>query len=105
MSRVDPLMSYEPKNTVWLDPDGKTLRFGRESAKGTPDGVAVGECYVEVDGYWVWVPPDRQGCWESPSLRLVADFLDESNAEWDAKIQKFFEEERKKPSSGSAHLE
>lgn len=87
----------EQKSTVWLDPDEKTLRFGRESAKGTSDGVAIGECYREVDGYLVWVPPERQGSWDAYGLRLVADFLDEANREWDETLRRWIEEDMGKP--------
>jgi hypothetical protein len=94
----------EQKTTVWLDPDGKTLRYGRESAKDTSVGIAIGECYIEVDGYWVWVPPDRGGCWEPHALRVVADFLDEKNAKWDSELRAYFEKQKQKPSGGSAEL-
>lgn len=79
---------------LWLDPDGKTLRYGREGMRGTDEGAAVGEVYVEVDGYWVWAPPVGGGFWESPHLRMVADYLDEANREWHASVVAYFESHR-----------
>lgn len=84
-------MAAEPRTAMWLDPDGKTLRFGRRGQAGTDDGVNIGECYREVDGYLVWVPRENGGCWEAPHLRMVADFLDEANREWHESVMAYFD--------------
>lgn len=46
------------------------------------------ECYREVDGYFVWWPNGPlNGFHDSDSLRQMADWLDEMNAEWDKIVQ------------------
>ena len=53
------------------------------------NGTRMGEIYAEIDGYYVFVPDcSRRGFWSAESLRGIADFLDERNREWNAKIKK-----------------
>lgn len=51
------------------------------------NGVALGEIYMEVDGYYVFEPGrDSNGFWEAYVLRAIADKLDEMNKAWDAEV-------------------
>ena len=50
----------------------------------------IGYIYMEVDGYWVFMPKTGQGHWDSYSLRAIADKLDELNKPWDDKIKREF---------------
>lgn len=52
-------------------------------------GTDLGSCYQEVDGYYVWVP-EGNGAWDTYSLRLIANFLEEINKEWDEEIKEYF---------------
>src|SRR5271166_1131228 len=45
------------------------------------------DIYMENDGYYVYWPKENNGFWESWALRIVADLLDEMNAEWDKQVQ------------------
>lgn len=56
------------------------------------NGVDMGEFYMEVDGYYVYVPILRGGFWPAYMLRAVADKLDEVNASWDKQVQDYFNE-------------
>jgi len=51
------------------------------------NGVKLGYAYAEVDGYYVFVPETRNGFWSSYTLRMIAERLDELNAEWDLKVK------------------
>ena len=52
----------------------------------------VGRCYMEVDGYYVFVPLTEGGFWDEFSLRFIADFLEEKNKEWNKRLEKYFNE-------------
>lgn len=55
------------------------------------NGAYIGEVYVEVDGYWVWVAPEPStGCWSSGVLKEIAEFLDELNGPWDKEVREYF---------------
>jgi len=45
------------------------------------------QCYHGVDGYLMWDPKDTQGLMTARDLRLIADYLDEANKDWDAKVR------------------
>lgn len=48
------------------------------------NGKYLGYCYVEVDGYYVFVnDPTNNGAWSDYVLRAIADVLTELNKEWD----------------------
>ena len=50
---------------------------------------SIGEFIKDVDGYYYyWPNPDLRGSWNSNSLRVIADKLDEVNKEWDNHIIK-----------------
>ena len=51
------------------------------------DKVDIGSVYREVDGYMVYVPNDNSGFFNEYTLRMIADFLEEQNKEWDDKIK------------------
>lgn len=56
------------------------------------NGSFIGDIYPEVDGYYVWVPPEPfLGCWESHVLRHIADYLDEINKPWHDEVCQYFE--------------
>lgn len=57
------------------------------------NGKLIGEIYMEVDGYYVYVFPSSAGCWEAAVLREIADLLDYLNAPWDAEVRKYFSTE------------
>lgn len=52
--------------------------------------INVGTLYVEVDGFWVFVPDrSRGGFVEAWFLRALADKLDSLNADWQANIDDY----------------
>jgi len=57
------------------------------------NGVDMGELYKEIDGYYVYWPIDRKGFWSSVPMRIIADKLDELNADWDREVKEFFEKQ------------
>lgn len=44
------------------------------------------------DGYLYFYPKESRGALSSHHLRIVADYLDEMNAEWDAQVSRMCEE-------------
>lgn len=61
------------------------------------NGVYMGDFVVHVDGYYYWwpEPTDRGGIIQGWVLRELADRLDELNADWDAHINAYFENNNK----------
>lgn len=56
------------------------------------NGVLLGECVKDVDGYWKFgFRADRSGLWDDGPLMLIADMLIELNMEWDQQIKEYFE--------------
>lgn len=46
--------------------------------------------YRDNDGYFVYLPKENQGVFNSLSLRSLADLLDFVNQTWDARIRRYF---------------
>jgi len=47
------------------------------------------------DGYvYFWVGGEHRGALAAVKLRLIAQILDEKNAEWDAEVRRYFDEHR-----------
>lgn len=58
------------------------------------NGAYIGDVVKDVDGYYYWWPvSDNYGSWDSGALRLIAYMLDEINAEWDAHVRSYFEQD------------
>ena len=47
-------------------------------------------CITEVDGYKVYWPTSI-GSYTAANLRMIADYLDQQNADWDAQITEYFD--------------
>ena len=58
------------------------------------NGKHIGDIAKDVDGYYYWWPLTRTGAWQAYALREIADLLDEMNADWDAEVQAYFEEDK-----------
>ncbi len=43
------------------------------------------------DGYRVWWPLHEHGYMNATDLRIVADYLDELNKEWDKQVTEYFQ--------------
>jgi hypothetical protein len=43
------------------------------------------------DGYKVWWPLHGHGYVNAVDLRIIADYLDELNKEWDAQVTEYFQ--------------
>jgi hypothetical protein len=57
------------------------------------NGVYMGFAYVEVDGYYVFMFPDKMsGCHTEHVLRSIADKLGEMNKKWNDKVNQYFED-------------
>ena len=52
----------------------------------------IEDIYMEVDGFYVW-EPKRPGFFTEGSLLVVVEILKEMNKDWDAEINRFFEEQ------------
>jgi heme/copper-type cytochrome/quinol oxidase subunit 1 len=50
--------------------------------------VVVGLLMKEIDGFYVWYPPENRGGYEPFILRAIADKLDELNKDWKDQINK-----------------
>jgi hypothetical protein len=49
---------------------------------------------MDVDGYYYFDPiTQSNGFWNSYSLRMISDLLDEINSEHDNKIREYFKKE------------
>lgn len=59
------------------------------------NGVHLGDFVMDVDGYYGWWPlRGKTGSWPSYALRMIADKLDELNAEWDNEVRSYFEKDK-----------
>lgn len=48
----------------------------------------IGFCYIEVDGFYVFVHDEtNHGCWSEYSLRCISDVLKELNKAWTEQIR------------------
>lgn len=56
------------------------------------NGVFLGHFYVEVDGFWVFVPHTKGGCWSGPILKMLYEKLHELNKGWEAELTKQLKE-------------
>jgi len=48
--------------------------------------VHIGECEMDVDGYYKWWPACRGGYLDSEFLSALSDFLKELNKDWDEQV-------------------
>jgi hypothetical protein len=54
----------------------------------------IGYAVMDVDGYYYFDPiTQSNGFWNSYSLRMISDLLDEINSEHDNKIREYFKKE------------
>lgn len=51
----------------------------------------LGYFYLEVDGFYVFIPKSNIGFWNEFSLRIIADKLEEMNKHYNKNIEKYFE--------------
>lgn len=60
------------------------------------NGVEIGEIYVEVDGFYVFVPNiTRGGFWTEHLLKTLANLLKELNQPIEADYKAFFNQPKK----------
>jgi hypothetical protein len=53
--------------------------------------VHLGKIIKDVDGfYYFWIKEGSYGSWNSYSLRLIADKLDQINKRWNNNINEYF---------------
>ena len=50
----------------------------------------LGYFYMEVDGFWVFIPKGNIGYWNEFSLRIIADKLEEMNKKWNDDLNQYF---------------
>ena len=61
----------------------------------------LGQLEPLEDGYYYyWPNEDLQGCWDSHTLRAIADKLNELNEPWDRQINDYFEKENMENEGG-----
>jgi hypothetical protein len=65
-------------NLVYLEADGRTLRYN--------NGVLLGSIDMGVDGYYMYWPIRRNGYWNEQVLRAIADLLGLLNDYWDKQV-------------------
>jgi hypothetical protein len=56
------------------------------------NGQHLGYFYLEIDGFYVFVPKSDIGYWSEFSLRMIADKLEELNKQHNEAITLFFKE-------------
>lgn len=54
------------------------------------NGQHLGYFYLEVDGFYVFVPKDDIGYWNEFNLRMIADKLEELNKKHNEEIELYF---------------
>jgi hypothetical protein len=73
------------------------LTFSEQPSKGSrpeyavflSNGTPCGVLYMELDGYYVWLPSRPLiGYLDGTFLRLLADKIAELNASWDAEVRR-----------------
>lgn len=47
----------------------------------------IGACYREDDGFFVWSPKGGTGVYNANDLRMIMEFLNELNSEWEEFIK------------------
>ena len=52
----------------------------------------LGYFYMEVDGFYVFIPRGHIGFWNEFSLRMIADKLEELNTSHNENIENYFKE-------------
>lgn len=52
----------------------------------------LGYFYMEVDGFYVFIPKGHNGYWNEYSLRMIADKLEELNTAHNKNIENYFKE-------------
>ena len=56
-------------------------------------GTFLGTFQKDMDGYFKYWPPLRNGYWSAHVLRAIADKLDELNKEWDDEVRRYHDQE------------
>ena len=56
------------------------------------NGQHLGYFYLEIDGFYVFIPIGDIGYWNEFSLRMIADKLEELNKSYNDKIELYFKE-------------
>lgn len=51
------------------------------------NGKKLGQFYMEVDGYYVFLPENNSGYFNEYSLKLIINKLTELNKEWDNHVK------------------
>lgn len=51
------------------------------------NGTKIGKFYMEVDGYYVFLPENNSGYFNEYSLKLIINKLTELNKEWDNHVK------------------
>jgi hypothetical protein len=54
----------------------------------------LGYFYMEVDGFYVFIPKGHNGYWNEFSLRILADKLEELNDSQHKKIELYFKNQQ-----------
>ena len=49
-------------------------------------GTYLGDFYIEVDGFWVFQPHSKGGCWSGQVLKMLYEKLQELNKEWEIEL-------------------
>lgn len=50
----------------------------------------LGYFYMEVDGFYVFIPKGNIGYWDEFSLRMIVDKLEEMNKKWNDDLNQYF---------------
>ena len=50
----------------------------------------VNDIITNDDGYKIFFPTDTMGYLTSFDLRIIADYIDELNKDWDTEVQSYF---------------
>lgn len=69
-------------------------RIGRESLRNRLDELIGKDVFCGDDGFHMWFPTPDKGGWPSWALRVIADWMDDRDAEHAAGIEEYFERER-----------
>lgn len=51
-------------------------------------GAFLGQFYIEVDGFWVFEPHTKGGCWSGQVLKMLHEKLQELNKGWEEELYK-----------------
>jgi hypothetical protein len=61
----------------------------------TETGKELGDIVMSDDGYYNFIPICSRGLYNTYSLKLIADKLDEINKPWDDQINSYFDNQIK----------